>query len=210
VSPRAGSPERRLWLVRHGETEGQSSIRFHGSNDVALSDEGRAQIRALAPWLAGVDFARIVHSPLRRAAESAAILAASCGVGARRLVAEHRLREISFGACEGLTAAEIEARFPEFWRAHQAGATDGFPDGEPRALFAARVAEAVQELARQDWGDDLLVVGHRGTVRQALRTLLAVPHGVKDPFGVELGSLTVLRQSGLPGSWQIDLLGALP
>ncbi|MFN6195270.1 MAG: histidine phosphatase family protein, partial [Planctomycetota bacterium] len=34
--------------MRHGETEGQSSIRYHGRNDVALSDEGRAQIRALA------------------------------------------------------------------------------------------------------------------------------------------------------------------
>jgi len=191
VSSPAGSPERRLWLVRHGETEGQSSVRFHGSNDVALSDEGRAQIRALAPWLAGVDFARVVHSPLARAAESAAILAEACGVPARRLAADPRLREISFGACEGLTAEEIAVRFPEFWRAHQAGATAGFPDGEPRAAFAARVAEAVQELARDDWHGDLLVVGHRGTVRQTLRTLLAVPHGVKDPFGVELGSLTV-------------------
>ena len=207
MKPRAASPERRLWLVRHGETEGESKVRFHGSNDVALSDEGRAQIRALGPWLAGVDFARVVHSPLRRAAESAAILAAACGVGPQRLFAEDRLREISFGSCEGLTAAEIEARFPEFWRAHQAGAADGFPGGEPRAAFAARVSEAVHELAQQDWGDDLLVVGHRGTVRQTLRALLAVPHGVKDPFSVELGSLTVLRQAG---TWQIDLLGALP
>jgi probable phosphoglycerate mutase len=207
VSSHAGSPERRLWLVRHGETEGQSKVRFHGSNDVPLSDEGRAQIRALAPWLLGVDFVRIVHSPLARAAESAAILAEACGVPAQRLVAEDRLREISFGACEGLTAAEIEAAFPEFWRAHQAGATEGFPAGEPRAAFAARVGQAVHELARQDWRGDLLVVGHRGTVRQTLRTLLAVPHGVKDPFGVELGSLTVLRQAA---TWQIDLLGALP
>ena len=51
------SEPRRIWLVRHGETEGQSSIRYHGSNDVPLSDVGRAQIRALAPWLQGVDFA---------------------------------------------------------------------------------------------------------------------------------------------------------
>jgi len=207
VSSHAPSAERRLWLVRHGETEGQSKVRFHGSNDVPLSDEGRAQIRALSPWLLGVDFARVVHSPLARAAESAAILAEACGVPRHRLVVEDRLREISFGACEGLTAEEIAARFPEFWRAHQAGATEGFPEGEPRAAFAARVAEVVQELARPQWHGDLLVVGHRGTVRQTLRTLLAVPHGVKDPFGVELGSLTVLRQGP---TWQIDLLGALP
>lgn len=203
----SGTGERRLWLVRHGETEGQSSIRFHGRNDVPLSDVGRAQIRALAPWLHGVDFARVVHSPLQRAAESAAILATACGLPVQRLAAEERLREISFGACEGLTAAEIEARFPEFWRSHQAGQAEGFPGGEPRTAFAARIAAAMHELASEPWQGDLLVVAHRGTVRQTLRALLAVPHGVKDPFGVELGSLTVLREAR---GWQIDLLGALP
>ena len=40
---------RRIVLVRHGETVGNSSLRFHGSSDVALSDEGREQMRA-ATW----------------------------------------------------------------------------------------------------------------------------------------------------------------
>ena len=39
---------RRIVMVRHGETEGQSSVRFHGSADVALNDEGRAQLRETA------------------------------------------------------------------------------------------------------------------------------------------------------------------
>ncbi|MGB3966557.1 MAG: histidine phosphatase family protein, partial [Planctomycetota bacterium] len=138
---------RRLWLVRHGETAGQSSVRFHGHNDVALADAGRVQIRALAPLLAGVDFARVVHSPLSRAAESAAILVAACGVARERVAADDRLRELSFGACEGMTAGEIAAAFPEFWRAYEAGVHEAFPGGEPRAAFAARVRAAVTELA---------------------------------------------------------------
>lgn len=203
----SGRSPRRLWLVRHGETEGQSSIRFHGRNDVRLSDAGRAQIRALAPLLAGVEFARVVHSPLLRAAESAAILAGLCAVPAERLQAEERLREISFGACEGMTAAEIAAAFPDFWRAYQAGAIDTFPEGEPRQAFAARVQAAVHELSASPWHGDLLVVAHRGTVRQALRALLGVRHGGKDPFGVELGSLTTVREDG---GWQLEALGLLP
>lgn len=199
--------ERRLWLVRHGETEGRSSVRFHGSNDVELSNEGRAQIRALGPWLANVAFARVVHSPLRRAAESARILAASCGLPAATLRSDPRLREISFGACEGMTADEIAAAFPEFWRAHAAGTAEGFPGGETRVDFAARVAAAVGDLVREPWTGDLLVVGHRGTVRQTLRTLLSVPAATKDPFGVELGSLTIVREAN---GWQLDLIGALP
>lgn len=203
----AAPGERRLWLVRHGETEGQSSVRFHGSNDVRLSAEGRAQIEALAPWLQGVPFARVVHSPLQRAAETARILAAACRLPADVLRVDERLREISFGACEGMTGDEIAAAFPGFWRAHTAGAVEGFPGGERRADFAERVAAAMHDLVREPWTGDVLVVGHRGTVRQTLRTLLGVPAGVKDPFGVELGSLSILREAG---GWQLDLIGALP
>ncbi|MBL8753977.1 MAG: histidine phosphatase family protein [Planctomycetes bacterium] len=206
MSP-APAAARRLWLVRHGETEGQSSIRFHGSNDVRLSDVGRAQIRALAPLLAGVDFARVVHSPLQRAAESAAILAGLCGVPAARVQTEERLREISFGACEGMTEAEIAAAFPDFWRSYQGGGVDTFPDGEPRQAFVARVRAAVLELAAAPWHGDLLVVSHRGTTRQMLRALLAVPAGGADAFGVELGSVTTVRHAG---QWQIEALGLLP
>jgi broad specificity phosphatase PhoE len=207
VPPGGRGSERRLWLVRHGETEGQSSVRFHGSNDVPLSDEGRSQIRALVPWLSDVPFVRVVHSPLARAAESAAILAAGCGVSPQRLHADERLREISFGDCEGLTAAEIATTFPEFWKAHKAGVAEGFPGGERRADFAARVAAAARDLALEGWQGDLLVVAHRGSVRQTLRVLLGVREGVTDPFGVALGSLSILREAG---TWQLDLIGALP
>lgn len=198
---------RRLWLVRHGETEGQSSIRFHGSNDVRLSDVGRAQIRALAPLLAGVDFVRIVHSPLQRAAESAAILAAACRVPSDRLVVEERLREISFGACEGMTEAEIAAAFPEFWQRYRGGGADTFPDGEPRPAFVARVRAAIEEVAQQPWHGDLLVVSHRGTTRQALRALLGARPGEPDSYGVELGSVSTLRYDA---GWRLEALGLLP
>ncbi|MBL8725416.1 MAG: histidine phosphatase family protein [Planctomycetes bacterium] len=202
-----GPPERRLWLVRHGETTGQSSVRFHGQNDVPLADLGRQQIRALGPWLLGTAFQRIVHSPLSRAAESAQILAELCGAPRERLCAEPALREISFGDCEGLTEAEIEARFPDFWREHRRGRTTGFPGGEPRAAFAARVAAWTQAMVQEPWTGDLLVVAHRGTVRQILRALFAVPLGTSDPFGVELGSLSVAREAG---GWQLELLSAVP
>jgi broad specificity phosphatase PhoE len=213
---------RRLWFVRHGETEGQSSIRWHGSGDVRLSDEGRAQIRALAPWLRDVPFTAVVHSPLVRAAESASILAEQCGLPASLLRCDERWREICFGQCEGMTRDEIAAAFPEFWAEHEAGRTDGFPGGEPRSAFISRIAAVARELAAEPWQGDLLVVSHRGTTRHALRTLLAVPAGEADPFGVELGSLSVLREDlsvlredgrGVlreDGRWQLDLLGALP
>ena len=201
------SQPRRLWLVRHGETEGQSSHRYHGSNDVPLAELGRAQVRALAPLLAGLRPELIVHSPLARAAESALIIARACGYDASLLRAEPRLREISFGDCEGLSADEIAARFPAFWAQHQRGEADAFPGGERRAAFAARVAAAVRELADGGHGEDVLVVAHRGTVRQALCALLGFAAGSRDQFGVQLGSLTVVRRDA---GWQLELFDFVP
>jgi uncharacterized phosphatase len=200
-------PERRLWLVRHGETEGQSSIRFHGSNDVRLSDAGRAQVRALGTLLANVRFERVVHSPLVRAAESAAILADVCGVPRTALAVDRRLRELCFGECEGLTADEIAAAFPEFWRVHRAGGAPAFPGGEPRAQFVARVHAAIAELADRPWDGDVLVVAHRGTVRQALRALLRITPDAPDEFGVPLASVSTVRDDS---GWRIEALGLLP
>lgn len=198
---------RRLWLVRHGETEGQSSIRYHGRNDVALSDEGRAQIRALAPLLAGVEFAHVVHSPLRRAAESAAILGERLGLATASFRADERLREIFFGDCEGMTAEEIAAAHPAFWAEHRAGRSDAFPGGESRAGFAARVRAAILEHAVAPWAGDLLVVAHRGIVRHGLHALLGEPgHGL-DPYAVALGSVSVVRDVG---GWRLEALSLLP
>lgn len=197
---------RRLWLVRHGETEGQSSIRFHGSNDVPLSAHGRAQIAAVAPLLAGLQPARIVHSPLSRTVESARILASACGYAPDLLRVEPRLREMSFGVCEGLTAEEIAALHPEFWARRQRGEHEGFPGGERRLDFAARVQAVAHELAAGP-DEDVIVVSHHGTTRQILRALLGVPQQGGDQFAVRLGSLTVARREA---RWAIDVFDWVP
>ena len=64
---------RRLVLVRHGETEGESSVRFHGSGDVALSNLGRRQMQGVARVLRDEPVDHWVASSLRRSWEGAAI-----------------------------------------------------------------------------------------------------------------------------------------
>lgn len=201
---------RRVWLVRHGETEGQSSIRYHGSNDVPLSDLGRAQLRALAPLFSGLQPSRVLCSPLSRARESAAILAAANGWPASALCFDERLREVSFGDCEGLTQPEIVARHPEFWQRHQAGKAESFPGGERFADFAARVRAAALEAEAGHQDGDLVLVAHRGIVRGALRALLRLADAAPDPhpgFKVRLGSLSVALDDG---GWQPELLDFVP
>ena len=98
---------RRIVLIRHGETVGNSAERFHGSSDLALSAEGREQMRARGGALATEVFDLVVASTLRRSWEAAQIVS-----GGAPIRLEHEFREIHFGRWEGLTKSEIEASDP--------------------------------------------------------------------------------------------------
>jgi broad specificity phosphatase PhoE len=102
-----------LVLVRHGETVGNSSIRYYGRTDLELADLGRRQMIAARKWLAryfaGAPFALVCASPLRRALASARLIAGD----AVSIVQIKGFVEVDFGRFEGLTADEIRLRYPD-------------------------------------------------------------------------------------------------
>ena len=159
---------RRLVLVRHGETDGQSSVRYFGRTDVELSAEGRAHMRALAVAMArdpdALDF--VVASPLKRALDSAEILAGGAPV---QILDE--LREIDFGRWEGMTKEEIAASDPVLYKDWQDGAPGfEYPNGEPRAKFRARVERGLARLL-EGHAADVLLVAHKGVIRTIVEKL---------------------------------------
>jgi broad specificity phosphatase PhoE len=182
----------RIVLVRHGETVGESSVRYYGATDVPLSDLGRQQARQARLALPGDAFDLVVTSPLARAWESARIVRPNGGV---RLVAE--LREIDFGDWEGLTADEIRARDPiryEDWK--QKRPHFEFPGGERRADFQARVDRAVGDMLAAGASSALVVV-HKGVIRAITRSIL----GAELPEGAPaLGGIVQLTRRA-SGSW---------
>ena len=198
----------RLILVRHGETEGESSIRYHGRTDVALSELGRTQMRLAARALearrAGKTFAHVFSSPLVRASEGARIVAGD----AAPLVTIDDFAEVHFGLFEGLTADEIRERYPdEFarWNADRLAPTYTYPEGESRAAFTNRVERGLERMLTL-WtprDDDALLVAHRGVIRAIVRKLAR-----REPV-VELGSIQILRFDGGWHAEQLDLVGHL-
>src|SRR5262245_36914420 len=133
---------RRIVLLRHGHPVGNSRERFHGSNDVALSDKSRNQMIATSQQLATKVFEIVAASPLRRAWQSAALLS-----GGAHVLLVPEFREIDFGRWEGLTAEEIEAQDPVLYRAWRENAADfEFPGGERRAAFRERVVKGLDTL----------------------------------------------------------------
>jgi len=183
-----------LFLVRHGETEGQSSIRYHGRTDVALSELGRAQMRAAAAMLAPRGFTRVFASTMVRAVE-----------GARLIAGEHTpimtledFAEVDFGLFEGLTAEEIRARYPaefERWNRDSLDTAYAYPGGESRAAFRGRVERGLRRMLEL-WGDGessgedrALVVAHRGVIRTIVRALVQA-----EPV-IELGSIHIIERA---------------
>jgi broad specificity phosphatase PhoE len=184
---------RRLVLVRHGETEGNSRERLIGSGDPNLSAEGRDQLLATRAALAGNVVDLVVASPARRALQSAAVL-----TGGASLRIEPDFREIHFGRWEGRSLAEVEAADPALFQQWQQGAADfEYPGGELREAFQKRVCRA---LARIDasGAKGALVVVHRGVIREIAAQLLGTPLDRAIPA---LAEAVVLTRAG-DGSWR--------
>jgi len=186
-----------LVLVRHGETEGESSIRYHGRNDVPLSKLGREQMiatrRELESRFGDIKSHLIFTTPLSRAFESARLIAGD----AATIVTIEDFIEVHFGLFEGLTADEIRERHPiefEKWNADRLAPSYTYPEGESRALFAERVERGLLktlqliDAAESSESQHILIAAHRGVIRTIVRALTGA-----EPI-VELGSIQILAR----------------
>jgi ribonuclease H / adenosylcobalamin/alpha-ribazole phosphatase len=187
-----GGPVTTLVLVRHGATVHTAAKRFSGglaSSNPGLSDEGRAQVREVADWLAplGAAIEAVVASPVRRTVESAQILAARLDLP---LVEEPGFAEMEFGTWDGLTFAEVHDRQPEALAAWL-NALDVAPagGGETFLEVEARVVAGLGRVLERYSGKTVAVVSHVTPIK----TLVA--HAVDAPltslFRMELSTASV-------------------
>lgn len=191
------TPPSLLALVRHGESEWTAQGRFQGHADTPLTEKGLRQAAALGARLAAPSAAPLVpvpdtpplaiwHSPLLRAAQTAQAIH-DAGGGSAPLRPLPALSELGQGEWEGLTRAEIEARYPgllDAWhrdpRHHAAPGSEPFDRGVERArsaldviLARATVSGAGGAVAApaQGWS---IVVAHEGILRLIMLELLGL------------------------------------
>jgi broad specificity phosphatase PhoE len=167
-------------LLRHGQTEWSLNGRHTGSTDVPLTEEGRAQARALRERLAGRTFALVLTSPMSRARETCEL----AGLGDQAEVRDG-LTEWDYGEYEGVTTAEIRKTDPTWllWR-------DGAPGGETAEQVGARADRIIAEVRAADGDCALFAHGHVLRVLAARWIELAPSEGGR--FGLSTATVSVM------------------
>ena len=152
-----------LILVRHGATAFTTSGRYQGHRDEPLNEEGREQARLLGArllhtWPADLAQASVWTSDLTRARDTAWL-----ALGRDGFNTDARLRELSFGRFEGLTAREIEEREPGAYQVWL-----GMPEvsgGESLAQLRSRLQHWLEEITNEQV---ILAFTHGGAIRMLL------------------------------------------
>jgi broad specificity phosphatase PhoE len=162
--------ETRVLLLRHAETA--EPDRFHGAeSDIGLGDPGRVQAEAVSRRLAAVGLDAVYASGMRRARETAEILARARGLEVRIVEALHERR---MGPLSGRPRAEGWATFVEAKQRWRAGELDFTHEGgESYAQIRSRVVPAFQRIAEAHPCGTVAVVAHGVVIRVLLTTLLA-------------------------------------
>ena len=173
-----------IYLFRHGETVWNAERRAQGHLDSPLTATGREQARIMGQVLArelrlaGYEPSRVVvrASPLGRVRETLAIAAAAAGLSHDPGSLDHRLREVSWGDWDGLTIAEIEARWPDAIAARRRDRWNYLPPGGENYVMAVeRARPALDDIVALAGERPVAVFAH-GAIGRVMRGLfLGVP-----------------------------------
>jgi len=181
----------RLYLVRHGATVSSAEDSFNGETDIALSEAGRDQARALGRRLAGERIDAFYSSPLSRAMDTARLVASPHG---KEVTAVPAIREVSHGRWEGKRRAEVASQYPEEYRRWEADPWSFAPEeGETGLAVTARALPALLEIVEAHPGETVLAVSHKATIRLLVAALVGFdPRRYRDRLEAKPAGLTAL------------------
>ncbi|MFH8803399.1 histidine phosphatase family protein [Streptomyces sp. NPDC017936] len=164
----------RVRLVRHAQSHASVKKLIAGSGTCpGLTELGREQAARLTARLEAEALrpCALLTSPVRRARETAEVLASGLGLGAP--VVETRARELDFGAADGLSIDEYQRLYGAFDMTVHPDRPFA-PGGETWNRFRFRAGRIVDELMSRHRGGTVLVVCHAGLIAAAMSALLDV------------------------------------
>ena len=180
----------RLFLIRHGETAWTVAKRYQGTTDIPLNSKGLRQAKGLARWLAPEKPARIYSSTLRRARETAKVIADRLHV---KPVADARLNEICFGKWEGAFYPDLARTRGLEFRRWREGKLKRPPGGESVASLARRVGKFLKEILDRHPEETVALVSHGGPIKMFLFHVLKSLHSSIWSFRIDPASVSLIE-----------------
>jgi broad specificity phosphatase PhoE len=188
----------RWYLVRHGETAWNVEERIQGQSDIPLHELGRSEAASAGRSLTDTPFTAAYTSDLGRAEETARIILEAQVGPTPALSTTPLLREVSYGVFEGMTWAEIREADPRMRDREFVHDLDFAPDdGESFRQLLVRVGGLANDLSAQHVSEDILVVGHGGSLRALAVRILGLPDEAFWKLrGLRNASISVVQQDG--------------
>lgn len=152
------------YFVRHGETDWNKERRMQGNTDISLNEHGKEQALEIAQQLKKQNIDLIISSDLKRAKETAEIIAKEIGA---EIIFDKNLRERNFGSWEGKTHEEIGIEKYEKYR----GTQEASEDAELFENLEKRVSESIKNHSSNHKHKNVAVVAHGGVMRAILKKL---------------------------------------
>ena len=152
--------QRLVYVVRHGATDWNRGGYLQGQLDTPLNSDGRVQAEAAAARLAAAGATAVYSSDLWRVYETAQIIARRAGL---RIIQKPSLREMHFGAWQGLSVDQIKVRDPEIYAARRERPHEvPPPGGETWLAFYQRSVGALRDILQATNAQRLIVATHSG------------------------------------------------
>ncbi len=174
----------KLILIRHGETEWNKQRRIQGCrSDTRLSQKGLEQADRLAAALRKERIDAIYASSMKRASETAQIIAEACKLQVHLF---NELREIDAGELDGLFERELTGLYETAWKEFRNGnASTPLPGGESLQDVQKRTSWAIDRMLEKHIDGTVVVVAH----------LLANLAMVCQALGINLGQIARFKQA---------------
>lgn len=155
-----------IYLVRHGQTEGNMKRFYYGEMDAELNQNGVLELKNLSEKLKDIEFGKIFVSDRRRTQESCRIICQNSKFNRKKeYVIDDRISEMNFGVFEGKSFENIKKLYPnecENWGKDWKNFT--IPQGESYRDFFIRIRSFFDYVLSLE-EENILVVTHGGVIR---------------------------------------------
>lgn len=181
-------------LVRHGETEWNTSGIFRGRADIELSETGIRQAELLAGYLSSENIDVVYSSPLQRAVQTAGALA---GPHSLRVNTVPNLIDMDFGEWQGLSIAEVQEKYPDIYRDWlDTPEQVRIPGGESLEDVKNRALPFLEDAVIRCGEGTLAIVSHRVVLKVLICALLRIGNAGFPSIKLDTGGISRFRFDG--------------